>query len=127
MTFPNANSGVYFHTAWQASGWPDQGYEVQVKNSHGDTSRSAGLWGVADFRQVVVPDNRWFTLTVRVQGRHIVTAIDDRTIVDYTEPPNPPREKGLEQRLVGSGTFALQGHDPGSEVHYRNIKVRVLR
>jgi hypothetical protein len=75
----------------------------------------------------VVPDKRWFTLSVRVQGKHIVTAIDGRTIVDYTEPPNPPREKGLEQRLVGSGTFALQGHDPGSEVHYRKIKVRVLR
>ena len=25
-----------------------------------------------------------------------------------------------------SGTFALQGHDPGSEVHYRNIKVKPL-
>jgi hypothetical protein len=24
------------------------------------------------------------------------------------------------------GTFAPQAHDPGSEVHYRNIKVRVL-
>jgi hypothetical protein len=127
MTLPNANSGVYFHTAWQAVGWPDKGYEVQVNNSHGDTSRTAGLWGVQDFREVVVPDRRWFTLTIRVQGQRIVTAIDGRTIVDYTEPPNPPRAKGLEQRLLGSGTFALQGHDPGSEVHYRNIKVRVLR
>lgn len=127
MTFPNANSGVYFHTAWQPVGWPDKGYEVQVNNSHGDTSRTAGLWGVQDFREVVVPDRRWFTLTIRVQGRRIVTAIDGRTIVDYTEPPNPPRAQGLERRLLGSGTFALQGHDPGSEVHHRNIKVRVLR
>ena len=127
MTLPNANSGVYFHTAWQAVGWPDKGYEVQVNNSHSDTSRSAGLWGVQDFREVVVPDQRWFTLTIRVQGQRIVTAIDGKTIVDYTEPPDPPRAKGLEQRLLGSGTFALQGHDPGSEVHYRNIKVRVLR
>jgi hypothetical protein len=127
LTFPNANSGVYFHTAWQAVGWPATGYEVQVNNSHADTSRSAGLWGVQDFRDVLVPDGRWFTLTIRVQGRRIVTAVDGRTVVDYTEPPDPPRAKGLERRLLGSGTFALQGHDPGSEVHYRNIKVRVLR
>jgi hypothetical protein len=33
---------------------------------------------------------------------------------------------GLEQRLIASGTFALQGHDPDSEVHFRNIKVRRL-
>jgi hypothetical protein len=126
MTFPQANSGMYFHTRWQEVGWPDIGYEVQVNNSHSDTSRTGGLWGIKDFEQVVVPDRRWFTLTTRVEGKHVVTQIDGRTIVEYTEEPNPARPKGLEQRLIASGTFALQGHDPGSEVHYRNIKVRVL-
>ena len=125
-TWPKANSGVYFHTEWQDRGWPAKGYEVQVNNSHEDPSRTGGLWGVKDFMDVVVPDGRWFTMAVRVQGKHVVTMIDGRVIVDYTEEPNPPREKGLEQRLLGSGTFALQGHDPGSEVHYRNIRVRVL-
>ena len=28
--------------------------------------------------------------------------------------------------MLGSGTFALQAHDPGSVVKYRNIKVRIL-
>jgi hypothetical protein len=126
MTFPQANSGVYFHTRWQEVGWPDIGYEVQVNNSHSDTSRTGGLWGIKDFEPVVVPDGRWFTLTTRVEGKHVTTQIDGRTIVDYTEEPNPARPKGLEHRLIASGTFALQGHDPGSEVHYRNIKVRVL-
>ena len=126
MTYPQANSGVYFHTRWQEAGWPNIGYEVQVNNSHADTSRTGGLWGIKDFATVVVPDGRWFTLTTRVEGKHVVTLIDGKTIVDYTEEPNPVRPKGLEQRLIASGTFALQGHDPGSEVHYRNIKVRVL-
>jgi hypothetical protein len=125
-TFPNANSGVYFHTKWQEKGWPDAGYEVQVNNSHSDTSRTAGLWGVRDYREVVVPDGQWFTLSIRVEGKRVVTKIDGKLIVDYTEEPNPPRAKGLEKRLLGSGTFALQGHDPGSEVHFRNIRVRPL-
>ena len=126
LTFPKANSGVYFHTEWQAVGWPDKGYEVQVNNSHSDTSRSGGLWGIRDYTPVVVPDGQWFTLTIRVQGKHVTTMIDDKLIVDYTEEPNPPRDDDLKHRLIGSGTFALQGHDPGSEVHYRNIKVRKL-
>jgi Domain of Unknown Function (DUF1080) len=126
LTFPNANSGVYFHTEWQAVGWPDKGYEVQVNNSHSDTSRTGGLWGIRDYLPVAVPDGQWFTLTIRVDGQHVVTLIDDKTIVDYTEEANPPRPKGLEHRLLGSGTFALQGHDPASVVHYRNIKVRKL-
>lgn len=126
-TFPNANSGVYFHTEWQPVGWPAKGYEVQVNNSHSDTSRTGGLWGVSDFREVRVGDGPWFTLTIRVQGQRVQTLIDDQLVVDYTETPNPPRARGLEQRLLGSGTFALQGHDPGSEVHFRNIRVRELR
>lgn len=125
-TFANANSGVYFHTEWQDKGWPNKGYEVQVNNSHSDTSRTAGLWGIQDFREVVVGDERWFTLTIRVQGRKVQTWIDQRLVADYVEEPNPPRPKGLEQRLLRSGTFALQGHDPGSQVHFRTIRVRVL-
>jgi hypothetical protein len=32
----------------------------------------------------------------------------------------------MKGRLITSGTFAIQGHDPESKVMYRNIKVRVL-
>ena len=126
LTFPKANSGVYFHTEWQAVGWPNKGYEVQVNNSHSDLSRTGGLWGVRDFMPVVVGDGQWLTLMIRVQGKRVITTIDGQPVVDYTEESNPPRKKGLEQRLLKSGTFALQGHDPGSEVHFRNVKVRVL-
>ncbi len=126
-TWPRANSGVYFHTEWQAVGWPAKGYEVQVNNSHSDPSRTGGLWGVVDYPEVTATDGEWQTLTIRVQGQRVITRINGRLIVDYTEPPNPPRAQGLEQRLLKGGTFALQGHDPGSETHFRNIKVRVLR
>lgn len=125
-TFPKANSGVYFHTEWQEVGWPAKGYEVQVNNSHTDTSRTAGLWGVQDYREVVVPDGKWFELSIAVTDKRVITKIDGKVIVDYTEPPNPERKKGLEQRLLKSGTFALQGHDPESEVHFKDIRVRVL-
>ena len=37
------------------------------------------------------------------------------------------KEKGMEPgRRIGEGTFALQAHDPGSTVMYRNIKVKRL-
>lgn len=126
QTFPKANSGVYFHTQWQAVGWPDRGYEVQVNNSHSDPSRTGGLWGVQDFPKVIAPDGSWFTLTVRVEGKHVTTFVGSEKTADYTEESPLVRKKGLEQRYIASGTFALQGHDPESEVHFRNIKVKVL-
>jgi hypothetical protein len=125
-TYPHANSGVYFHTAWQETGWPAKGYEVQVNNSHSDPKRTAGLYAIKDNFDKVANDEVWFTLTIKVEGKHVTTKVDDTVIVDYTEEEHPTRTKDLEGRLLSSGTFALQGHDPGSEVHYRNIRVRPL-
>jgi hypothetical protein len=126
MTRPGANSGVYFHTVWQDEGWPAKGYEVQVNNSQSDPKRTAGLYGVEDHYQAPASDDAWFTLRIRVEDRRIRTFVDDRPIIDYTQPEQPERPADMAGRLLSSGTFALQAHDPDSEVRYRNIKVRVL-
>jgi hypothetical protein len=126
MTKPGANSGVYFHTAWQDEGWPAKGYEVQVNNTQNDPKRTAGLYAVEDNFKAPAKDNVWFTLRIRVEGQRVRTFVDDKSIIDYTQPKQPERPADMRGRLLSSGTFALQAHDPGSEVHYRNIKVRVL-
>jgi hypothetical protein len=126
LTKPGANSGVYFHTEFQGPGWPAKGYEVQVNNSHGDPSRTGGLYAVKDNLNAVAPDNEWFQLHIKVEGKHVVTSVNGKVVTDYTEEPNPPRQGMYVTRLLGSGTFAIQGHDPGSEVHYKNLMVRPL-
>lgn len=122
QTFPKANSGVYFHTAYQETGWPDKGYEVQVNNTHKDVKKGAGLYGVKDNFEAPAKDGEWYTMLIRVQGKRVQTFVNGKPIVDFTEEPNPDR-KG---RVISSGTFAIQGHDPESKVLYKNIKVRVL-
>lgn len=122
MTYPGANSGIYFHTAYQERGWPDKGYEVQVNNSHTDWRRTGSLYGINDVREVYVKDYEWYTEYIRVEGKKITIRINDKTVVEYTEPDDVKRPL----RRLSSGTFALQGHDPGSIVHYRNIQVRPL-
>jgi hypothetical protein len=121
MTFPKANSGIYFHTRYQESGWPQYGYEVQVNNSHTDPKRTGGLYGVKDVYEVPAKDNVWFTEEVIVRGKHIVIKIDGKTVVDYTEP-----DKIAGNRLP-RGTFALQAHDPGSKVYFKNVMVKPVR
>ena len=126
MTFPGANSGVYFHTKWQETGWPDAGFEVQVNNSHGDKKRTAGLYDVKDNFKVPAKDNVWFVMEIIVEGKHVVTKVDGQVITDFTEadPAQPPN--GHVGRVIGHGTFAIQGHDPGSKVLYRKIEVKPL-
>jgi hypothetical protein len=50
MTTPGSNSGIYFHTTYQESGWPAKGYEVQVNNSHTDWRRTGGLYAIDDVK-----------------------------------------------------------------------------
>lgn len=126
LTRPGANSGVYFHTRFQQEDWPALGYEVQVNNSHADTSRTGGLYGIQTNTVTPAKDGSWFTLRILVEGRHIVVRVNDRITADYVEPEHAGRPPEFAGRLLSHGTFALQGHDPGSEVHYRNIRVRVL-
>ena len=121
-----ANSGVYFHTQFQPDGWPSKGYEVQVNNTHGDTKKGAGLYGIKDNFEAPAKDDEWYTMTIKVEGKHIVTKVNDKVITDYTEEENPKREGQFKDRLISHGTFAIQGHDPGSEVHFKNIAVKML-
>lgn len=126
MTIPGSNSGIYFHTAYQESGWPSKGYEVQVNNSHTDWRRTGSLYGIQDVKEVFVKDNEWFTEHIIVNGKRVIIKINDKTVVDYTEPDNVKREAGDERRVISSGTFALQGHDPNSKVYFKNIMVKPL-
>ena len=126
MTTPGSNSGIYFHTIYQQGSWPAKGYEVQVNNSHTDWRRTGSLYGIVDVKEVFVKDNEWFTEYIKVQGKRVQIKINDKIVVDYTEPENLQRDGGDSLRKISSGTFALQGHDPKSKVYFKNLMVRVL-
>jgi hypothetical protein len=126
MTRPGANSGIYFHTAYQDEGWPSAGYEVQINNSYdSDPRRTGSLYAVDDVKQSPVTDDEWFTMGIRVEGRDVTVTIDGETVVDYTEPADVERED-MAGRVLSSGTLALQGHDPESTVYFKNLYVRPL-
>ncbi|MCW3090914.1 MAG: hypothetical protein JWP81_1983 [Ferruginibacter sp.] len=126
MTTPGSNSGLYFHTAYQESGWPAKGYEVQVNNSHTDWRRTGSLYGIDDVKEVFVKDNEWFTEHITVRGKRVIIKINDKTVVDYTEPENVQRNANDSLRRISSGTFAIQGHDPNSKVFFKNLLVKPL-
>ncbi len=125
MTMRGSNSGIYFHTEYQENGWPAKGYEVQVNNSHTDWRRTGSLYAVEDVKEVFVKDNEWFTEYIKVQGKRVIIKLNDKTVVDYTEPENIERPD-MAGRKISSGTFALQGHDPKSMVFFKNIMVKPL-
>ncbi len=126
MAKHSSNSGVYFHTEYQPSSWPDKGFEVQVNNTHGDWKKGGGLYDIADTKEAPAKDDEWYTMTIHVEGKHVVIKVGDKVITDWTQPDDFKPAANHLHRVIDHGTFALQGHDPGSEVHFKNIMVRVL-
>ncbi len=133
-TLPGSNSGIYIHTEFQDKDWPAKGYECQVFNSPPDAPEgdyvelkmTGSIYAISNSWKSPVPDNEWFNYRVVVQGKTIQTYINDQLIAAYTEPEKPYRPESISGRLLSTGTFAFQCHDPGSKVYFKNIKVKPL-
>lgn len=124
---PHSNGGIYFHTRFQETGWPKYGHEAQVNNSYEhDPKKSGSLYGIVDVTEQHIADDTWWTEHVIVKGRRITIKLNDKVVVEHEEPEGQPAFSDEFERRLGSGTFALQGHDPGSTVSYRNIRVKRL-
>ncbi|HCS54562.1 DUF1080 domain-containing protein [Rubinisphaera sp.] len=126
-TEPNSNGGIYFHTKYQDDGWPKGGFECQVNNTYEkDPKKTASIYAVSNILyDSPAVDNEWFDYKIIVKGNHVQTLINDKVCVDYYEPQGAKPGQDFE-RVLSSGTFALQAHDPGSKVYFREIKVKRL-
>ena len=125
-TEKNSNGGIYFHTQFQPEGWPKYGFEAQVNNTYEkDPQKTGSLYAVKKVLEKHVPDDEWYTETVIVKGKNIKIKINDKVVVDYDEPEGLEAGKDFT-RKIDKGTFALQAHDPGSRVHFKNIRVKRL-
>ena len=126
MTTPGSNSGIFIHTAYQEEGWPSKGHEVQVNNSQSDWRRTGSVYAYDDVKEVHVQDNEWYTQHIIVQGNKVTVKLNGKTVVEYTEPENAERPADAKDKVLSSGTFALQGHDPDSKVYFKDIMVKPL-
>jgi hypothetical protein len=149
MTFPKANSGIYFHTKYQESDWPKLGLECQVNNSHGDWRRTGSLYGIRNISwgpetppkknkenvtllpKPPVTDNVWYTQEVICQDGQITVKLDGKTMLEYRLPDaDVEHQLPTKRTWLPRGTFALQGHSPMpgqiSKACYKNIRVKIL-
>jgi hypothetical protein len=125
MTEPGSNGGIYFHTKYQESDWPKQGFECQVNVSHTDWKKTGSLYDVVNVASTPAKDKKWWTQHIIVKDNKVTVKIDGEIILEYCEPPGA-RPSTPFTRKLDEGTFALQAHDPKSVVRYKNIRVKRL-
>jgi len=133
MARPGCNSGVYFHTAYQESNFPEKGFEVQIANTAGgengylERKKTGSLYGVRNVYKQFLADDQWFKIYVAVRGKNVQVRLNGMLVVDYMEPTPPVIPEGGErERFLDHGTFALQCHNDGSKAFFRSIRVRPL-
>ena len=126
QTKKGSNGGIFFHTKYQDSDWPAQGIESQVNNTQGDPQKTGGLYNIEKVLKAPAEDDKWWTQHIIVNGNHVIVKIDDKEVVNYKEPADKKGADGKLREKMSEGTFALQAHDPGSTVKYRNIRVKRL-
>jgi 3-keto-disaccharide hydrolase len=123
------NSGLFFRCI---PGQYQQGYEAQIRNQwEGDDRTKPVDFGTGAIyrrqkaRKVVSTDGEWFTMTVAAHGRHIATWVNGYQVTDWTDDrkEDDNARNGFKK---GKGALSIQGHDPTTDLSFRNIRIQPL-
>lgn len=120
LTSDNAEAALLFHTDGKS------GYEVTFRNGPIDGTRKSGsLASVRNLYRSLAEDGKWFDFEIAVRGHNISVAINDTTVICYTEPEHPYRTKEYAGRLLSRGSIALKGVN--GDVTFRNLQMTRLK
>lgn len=146
---PALNSGVFFRC--QPNKY-QQGYEAQIQNSfspkkdfkeytierfdpqtHKLIAKDKVKYDSYDYgtgaiyrripaRFKAANDKEWFTMTVLAEGRHMGVWVNGIMVTDWTDN-RPDNDNGRNGFKAGPGNISLQGHDPTTNLDFRNIRI----
>ena len=125
----NLNSGVFFRSI---PGEYAQGYESQIHNgmNDGDPTKpsdfgSGGIYRRIAARRIVAKDREWFTKTIVATGPHMAVWVNGYQVTDWTDE-RPADENPRAGLRLAPGTISLQGHDPTTNLRFRNLNIAEL-
>ena len=121
-TAKKANAGIFIHTKYQANGWPSHGYECQVNATHGDWRKTGSIYSIQDLKEPGHKDGEWFTYNIKVESKKVTVTINGKVTNEYTEADDHTDKA----KRLSEGTIALQGHDPGSLIYFRKLRIKKL-
>lgn len=120
------NSGIFFR-ANPGGFW--SGYEVQIRNQWNGENRAdpvdfgtGGIYNRQPARKVVSTDREWFTLTLVARGTHMATWVNGYQVTDFTDTRPLDQTNARRGARTESGVISIQGHDPTTNLSFRNIR-----
>jgi 3-keto-disaccharide hydrolase len=76
-------------------------------------------------RKEVAKDNEWFTMTIVAHGKHLATWVNGIQVADWTDN-RPPSDNARTGCRLQAGHISLQGHDPTTDLSFRNFRIAEL-
>jgi Domain of Unknown Function (DUF1080) len=76
-------------------------------------------------RKAVAKDGEWFTMTIVAQGNHIATWVNGIQQVDWNDD-RPRSDNPRTGCRLEAGHISIQGHDPTTDLSFRNIRIAEL-
>ena len=126
----NGNGGVYIKVPQKEKGWPVKGFELQMNNSHSDKVKTGSLYNIVRIYKAQHGDDEWFTYHLIAKGNTLTVSVNGEVLYQYVDPveafPVPEQVTEKNKRISQEGFIALQQHDPGTVVGFKNIKVKKL-
>ncbi|MBD3674474.1 MAG: DUF1080 domain-containing protein [Planctomycetaceae bacterium] len=123
------NSGIFFRAIKGTKEAPSYGYECQVHNAYenGDPRQpkdhgSGGIFKRVEARRVVSKDHEWNTITLNASGNHFATWVNGFQTADWVDT-REFHENPRKGRRDEGGHISLQGHDPTTDLNYREIVI----
>jgi hypothetical protein len=124
------NSGVFFRCI---AGQYQNGYEMQIHNAYKDNDRTkpadfgtGAIYRRVPARKVVANDKEWMQQTLVANGATFASWVNGEPVMVWTDnrakDENP--RKGLR---LEAGHLSLQGHDPTTDLHFRNIRIAEIK
>jgi len=123
------NSGIFFRSI---PGDYMMGYESQIHNGFRDGDRTkpvdAGTGAIfrrQNARLVIPDDHEWFYKTIIADGPHIAVWVNGYQVTDWRDT-RPPHENPRQGKRLEAGSIIIQGHDPTTDLRFRNIRLGKL-
>lgn len=120
------NSGLFFRCI------PDEyqkGYEVQIRNQWEGENKSkpvdfgtGAIYRRQPARLVNAEDGQWATITLVAVDNHFCTWVNGIQVTDWSDP-RPANKNAREGFRKEPGCLSIQGHDPTTNLSFRQFRI----
>ena len=73
-------------------------------------------------RKEMAKDGEWFGMTIVAHGNHLATWVNGVQVVDWTDN-RPKSDNARTGCKLDAGHISIQGHDPTTDLSFRNIRI----